>query len=131
VIFGLFLRKLLALSDRLPGIICRVVVDWYVCCGCWIVCIVRFVRKRCLVQVLFHCWYFLHLIGPSVSDTQKCKLTREELKTDGRKLEELCPVCSQLGIDVPVGCHKSEKDPAPLPVAAPAAVPQGMTLIRV
>jgi hypothetical protein len=51
------------------------------------------------------------------SPAQKCDLSREELKDDGKKLEDLCPVCKDLGADVKVGFHKARA----VAMATPAA----------
>ena len=42
---------------------------------------------------------------------QKCDLSREELKDDGKKLGDFCPLCKKLGVEVEIGFHKSRDAP--------------------
>lgn len=42
---------------------------------------------------------------------QKCRLSCEQLSEDGKKLEDYCPACKKLGVEVEVMFHKSRDAP--------------------
>jgi hypothetical protein len=45
-----------------------------------------------------------------VNSSTECKLTREELRIDGKKLADLCSKCLRFGINCLVEDHPSERD---------------------
>ena len=45
-----------------------------------------------------------------VKPSAECKLTREELRIDGKKLNDLCENCQECGIECRVRWHPSERE---------------------
>jgi hypothetical protein len=69
------------------------------------------------------------LLSPMSLPAQKCDLSREELKDDGNKLNDICPACKELGASVKVMFHKAHAA-APAAAAGPRSCPPWTHCLR-